>query len=207
MLVNEIFESVQGEGTFLGYPALFIRLQGCNLSCRFCDTKYALGEGGMDVKLDSLVALIRNSPSYHVVFTGGEPLLQQKEISEVIREVNRGKFYEVETNGTIKPNIEFLVHLFTVSPKDDFQISPSFFEMPGVVFKFVVDKEEDLEKIENFVDLHDITRPIYLMPQATTLLEHKKKLPMLFEFVKVHQGHYRITPRLQILAYGKRKGV
>lgn len=207
MKVNEIFESIQGEGVYIGCNALFIRLQGCNRSCDFCDTKYA--KDGSEVDIRKLDAIIRNSPSRHVVFTGGEPMLQQKEIGELIRRVTtvHQKFYEVETNGTIEPVIDPYIHLFTVSPKDDFKIARKFFYIPKVIFKFVIGCREDLEKVRMFVELHvTTTQQVYLMPQTITLAGHRKLLPMLFEFVKKYPEQYRITPRLHVLAYGNRRG-
>lgn len=214
--MSEIFESVQGEGVYLGYPALFIRLQGCNLKCWFCDTQYALNGKCTPVKMSvpEVIETILNSKSYHVVFTGGEPLLQQKDIGAICCGIGKRKFFEVETNGTIRPNIS-CIDLFTVSPKGNFEVSSRFFEFPQVVvnwdfecpqvaFKFVVDERKDLVKIDEFVREHKLN-PVYLMPQTVTLDGHRTKLPMLFEFVREHPN-YRITPRLHILAYGKKRG-
>jgi len=206
MKVNEIFESVQGEGVYMGVNALFIRLQGCNKSCDFCDSKYA--KDGTDIDIIHLDAIVRNSPSKHVVFTGGEPMLQQDDIGTLIRRVTtvKPKFYEIETNGTIEPRIDPYIHLFTVSPKDDFKISRKFFFIPRVAFKFVIGCDEDLEKVKAFVALHVTTQQVYLMPQTITLAGHRKLLPKLFEFVKEHPNQYRITPRLHILAYKNKRG-
>jgi len=79
--VNEIFQSIQGEGSRAGRPCLFIRLTGCPLRCVYCDTAYAFHEGSM-MELDALLAQARerlgppmagpNAP--FVELTGGEPL-------------------------------------------------------------------------------------------------------------------------------------
>jgi len=208
MKVSEIFESVQGEGEYLGQRALFIRLHGCNLKCDFCDSKYTWNGVVWQLTVENVVESIEKSHCYHVVFTGGEPMLQQKEIHRVVMGVPGGKFYEIETNGTISPTIEHAIHLFTVSPKGNFRVARKFFTLKNVVFKFVVDTTMDLRKIEDFVQLHRVKVPIYLMPQTISLEGHQRKLPMLFDFLKTHpQPDYRITPRLHVLAFGNKRGV
>lgn len=97
--INEIFESIQGEGKYAGHPALFIRTSGCNLSCNFCDTKYHVN--GEDISTKDLVTRIKASKPKIVVWTGGEPLLQFKDgIEDVIAET-RDKFHQLETNGEL----------------------------------------------------------------------------------------------------------
>ena len=73
--VSETFASLMGESTRAGMPAYFIRLTGCNLRCRFCDTAYAY-EGGSEMTVAALVARVRAQPHRLVLVTGGEPLLQ-----------------------------------------------------------------------------------------------------------------------------------
>jgi len=103
--VNEIFYSIQGESTFAGLPCVFIRLTGCNLRCRYCDTQYAYQEGrSMDVEL-ALQEMSKFNCAL-VEITGGEPLLQ-KETSELAsRLIEQGNQVLVETNGT--KNIDVL---------------------------------------------------------------------------------------------------
>ena len=76
LLVHEIYASVQGESSFVGLPCTFVRLTGCNLRCRWCDTPDAFG-GGERMPLDAVrdAALALGTPLIEV--TGGEPLLQQ----------------------------------------------------------------------------------------------------------------------------------
>jgi organic radical activating enzyme len=78
--VSEIFTSFEGEGLFVGKKTLFIRLSGCHLKCRWCDTKYALPlDSGTDYQIDEIKDLIVKELqpfTYKVNFTGGEPLLQ-----------------------------------------------------------------------------------------------------------------------------------
>jgi 7-carboxy-7-deazaguanine synthase len=76
LTVCETFTSLLGESTLAGLPAFFIRLSGCNLRCRYCDTTYAY-EGGEVWEVESLVKAARSSATRLVLVTGGEPLLQK----------------------------------------------------------------------------------------------------------------------------------
>ncbi len=85
--VSEIFTSIEGEGIFVGKKTLFIRLSGCHLRCRWCDTKYALPlDSGTDYQIDEIKDLIIKELrpfTYKVNFTGGEPLLQTEAVIEL----------------------------------------------------------------------------------------------------------------------------
>jgi 7-carboxy-7-deazaguanine synthase len=74
--INEIFFSIQGESTWAGSPCVFIRLTGCNLRCRWCDTEYAFYEGS-HLKVEEVVDRVRGFGCNLVEVTGGEPLLQK----------------------------------------------------------------------------------------------------------------------------------
>lgn len=77
--VSEIFRSIQGESTRAGLPCTFIRLAGCNLRCRWCDTPYAY-EGSVPMTVDQVLAAVRALPAPLVEVTGGEPLLQERTV-------------------------------------------------------------------------------------------------------------------------------
>ena len=85
--ISEIFTSIEGEGIFVGKKTLFIRLSGCHLKCRWCDTKYALPlDSGLDYLIDEIKDLIIKELqpfTYKVNFTGGEPLLQTEAVIEL----------------------------------------------------------------------------------------------------------------------------
>ena len=102
MKVCEIFHSIQGEGEFSGYPTIFIRLTGCNLRCRYCDTQYAFYEGE-DVDVDEIMKRIEPFKSRYVCVTGGEPLLQEEtpNLIEALLKHKRGYMVLLETNGSI----------------------------------------------------------------------------------------------------------
>src|SRR5579862_9918001 len=116
-LVNEYFQSLQGEGYFTGTPAFFLRMQGCDVGCNFCDTKYTWSFKTKQVDHTNLKP---NSPQHalmsideilemcgetrHVVITGGEPCLQNLDpLCKFL--IETGKTVQIETSGTAESEI------------------------------------------------------------------------------------------------------
>ena len=100
MKISEIFTSIQGESTFCGLPCTFIRVAGCNLRCKYCDTTYAL-EGGEELKLSQILSSVRDSEISLVELTGGEPLLQDECYLLVNLLLEEGYEVLLETNGSV----------------------------------------------------------------------------------------------------------
>ena len=96
--VNEIFFSIQGEGTRAGQPCVFVRLTGCPLRCRWCDTAYAFHEGSRRSE-DEVMDALRAYPCRLVELTGGEPLAQEAAFPFVSRLLDEGWQVMVETSG------------------------------------------------------------------------------------------------------------
>ena len=99
--IVEIFHSIQGEGLYVGAPQIFVRFYGCNLNCKFCDTKLTRFDKYSDI--EAFEALLSFRDKFHsVCFTGGEPLLQKdflKKVSTLIKQ--KGLVVYLETNGTL----------------------------------------------------------------------------------------------------------
>jgi 7-carboxy-7-deazaguanine synthase len=101
--ISEIFYSIQGEGTRSGLPCVFVRLQGCNLNCSWCDTEYAINPDETPLKLTGkqIIEEIQKYKCNFVEFTGGEPLIQ-REIVEIMGFLcDNGYTVALETNGSI----------------------------------------------------------------------------------------------------------
>jgi len=117
MIVNEIFYSLQGEGFLAGVPSAFVRLAGCPLRCRWCDTKYALSESaGEDWHVDEIIEKVGKYPGRFVVVTGGEPMISP-ELTELVRRLRScGKHITIETAGiAYVPDLS--CDLMSISPK------------------------------------------------------------------------------------------
>jgi 7-carboxy-7-deazaguanine synthase len=100
MKVIEIFDSIDGEGIYTGALATFIRLAGCNLRCRYCDTTYSF-TGGEEMTIGSIVAEVERIGNVHVTLTGGEPLIH-KDVGELIKVLcQKGYIVNIETNGSV----------------------------------------------------------------------------------------------------------
>lgn len=108
MRVVEIFKSIEGEGKYAGMPVIFIRLWGCNLRCKYCDTNYSwenMGEEGFEATPKEILHQVREKwpQDKQITITGGEPLIHE-DIWTLIQVLgNAGYFMNIETNGTIAP--------------------------------------------------------------------------------------------------------
>lgn len=99
LTINEIFYSIQGESTWAGLPFVFIRLTGCNLRCRYCDTQYAYTQGTVWT-IDKILAHVAKLRCRHIAVTGGEPLLQTDTPLLIEQLLESGFTTTIETNGS-----------------------------------------------------------------------------------------------------------
>jgi 7-carboxy-7-deazaguanine synthase len=116
--ISEIFESIQGEGVYFGEWQVFVRFFGCNLSCKFCDTRL---EHFKEYKPEELLSeLKRFKGSYHSVsFTGGEPLLQKDFLNEVLPRTRKAGFKNyLETNGTLPEALKEVIDAVDIVAMD-----------------------------------------------------------------------------------------
>ena len=144
--IAQIYESIQGEGLLIGTPSVFIRIQGCNLRCSWCDQPESLNfNGGQSIPL---IEVIKKAISYsprHAVITGGEPFTSQHLHRLVESLIERGFTVQIETNGTLfNPEMERFkgsIHI-TCSPKGAarYYVHPSILKIASEL-KFVVDEE------------------------------------------------------------------
>lgn len=100
MHIIEIYKSVQGESTFVGLPCIFVRLAGCNLRCDWCDSEYTFN-GGTKMSLELVEAEVAKlAPVKLVEITGGEPMLQEREVVPLMEKLLEGGFTVLlETSG------------------------------------------------------------------------------------------------------------
>ena len=225
MKVNEIFYSLQGEGRLVGVPSVFVRLAGCPLRCRWCDTKYALSESaGRDYSIEELKAEVLRYPSRHLVVTGGEPLVAEG-VGEMLGLFSEsGMHITIETSG-IKFLPDLSCDLMSISPKlanstpaesqhaiehekhrFDIEALQALIDNYDYQLKFVVDKPADLDEIAECIEQLNNINPykIYLMPQAKTKQELIDKSQMLAKFCL--QTGFALSQRLHVLLWEGEKG-
>lgn len=146
--INEIFYSIQGEGRNTGLPCIFIRFAGCNKTCKWCDTKHN------KFKLmtsDAIINKIETYPCNNIIFTGGEPTLQDYTTLQYSLAM-KGYWIGIETNGTKEvKGFDWI----TISPKDTNIKSFKCHEC-----KVVWTGKEDLDWIRG----HTFARYYYLQP-------------------------------------------
>lgn len=194
--VNEIFHSIQGEGYHVGTPCTFIRLQGCNVGCEWCDTKYTWKAGGERMTAKEIAEQVVFS---YVVITGGEPTLY--DLDDMIHELHlRGvQCIALETSGQNPLRGNLSPDHVTWSPKPNlrYECHPDLIPFITEV-KWVVDDDLDLATVE--IMTRRVT-PSYvsLMPEGTPPTpEHiNKAMAMLFELTKASRLPWRLGARLQ----------
>jgi 7-carboxy-7-deazaguanine synthase len=100
MQITEIYKSLQGESTYAGLPCVFVRLTGCNLRCTWCDSEYTF-QGGRKMSIQEVRnEILRLSPCGLVEITGGEPMLQEREVVPLMRHlIDDGYTILLETSG------------------------------------------------------------------------------------------------------------
>lgn len=160
--INELFFSIQGESTLVGWPTVFVRTTGCNLRCTYCDTKYSYHEGEFQ-SIPDLVRKIQSYPAKHVCVTGGEPLLQ-KDVFELMTQLcDLGYTVSLETSGSkpihqVDPRVLIVLDVKTPDSgaADSFDLENLSVRSQQVEYKFVVNSEKDFDWAENFCRQHDL---------------------------------------------------
>jgi 7-carboxy-7-deazaguanine synthase len=105
MRITEIFYSIQGESSFVGMPCIFVRLTWCNLRCVWCDSEYTF-TGGTEMSLDEVIEKVHQYDCRLIEITGGEPLVQKRECTELVRRLcDAGYSVLVETGGSLDASV------------------------------------------------------------------------------------------------------
>lgn len=208
MKVTEIFYSLQGEGVWLGRPAVFLRLAGCCAPyCPWCDTRYAWDEG-QDMGQDAIVAELSRYTCRNVVITGGEPLLQWEELASLhARLIEQGYAIQYETSG--KAGIPVIKDAIVVcSPKylhGIWHIDPEALGRADYL-KFIYHDQTSEQVILRFImDNHIPVEKVCIMPEGSTREAQLAMMAPTFAFCRRHA--LTLTPRLHILTFDTQRGI
>jgi 7-carboxy-7-deazaguanine synthase len=225
MIINEIFYSLQGEGSLAGVPSVFVRLSGCPLRCKWCDTKYAWGKDtGEEMSIEAIKEKVLSHETRHIVITGGEPMVHP-DLPKLIKALSDPSLHiTIETSG-----IAFVTglkcDLMSISPKLsnstpkneaeagdhdqqrlNIETTQQLIDEYDYQIKFVIDSPDDLNEIAATIQKLTGINPykIMLMPQAQTKSEYVKKLPIVAEIAK--STGFTLSPRLQVQLWNNDKG-
>ena len=196
--IVEIFATTQGEGPFSGYPAVFLRLGGCNLACSFCDTEF---DEHQEITLADIITQIENlakNPQGNrvrklVVITGGEPMRQP--IEKLCQQLIDLKFsVQIETNGTIYRSLNKEVSIIC-SPKNTgngySEIREDLLEKITAL-KFIVSNDNELYTHVPEVGQARYDIPVYVQPMDEYDEEKNKNNLELVKKIAFEKG-YRIS--------------
>jgi organic radical activating enzyme len=223
--VSEVFESIQGEGKSAGEPALFVRLALCNLRCVFCDSRYAWDfstysyeEEVSEQTIEELTPKLLAASVGRLIVTGGEPLLQQPALEELLEQLGSRFFVEVETNGTICPSHALVVRVgqWNVSPKLSNSGEPAarrlnsealhaLLQTDRAYLKLVLSAQTELSEATALVE--ELGWPparVLLMPRASTREELSLVEPVVRELAA--RAGYGYSPRLHVERFGGERG-
>ena len=230
MKISELFFSIQGEGELTGIPSVFVRTSGCNLRCRWCDTKYSSWTPeGENVDIEELVERVCSYPARHVVVTGGEPMIAKdiKEFADLLKQ--SGKHITIETAGTIAPN-GIQCDLASISPKlsdstpekgeiseewierhdstrIDYNILNEWIDSYEFQLKFVVSRKEEINEVKCIIDKIEsdiLPEKVLLMPEGTDSETIHSRYDMLVDLCK--ENGFRMCNRLHLDLFGNTRG-
>lgn len=227
MFIAELFESIQGEGRYVGVASVFLRTSGCNLRCWFCDTPETSWQPrGQRLSLADVTKSLLESDCDHAVLTGGEPFLVPElvPLTESLRAA--GKVITIETAGTVFRPVQ--ADLISLSPKlanstpslerserwhhrhEELRHQPAvierFIREYDYQIKFVLDHPSDIEDVLNWCQEFPSVTPdrVYLMAQAVEVDVLETKNAWLNDLADQHG--FQVSPRLHIELFGNTPG-
>jgi 7-carboxy-7-deazaguanine synthase len=206
--VNEIFHSLQGEADAVGYPTVFVRLTGCPLRCRYCDTEYAFHAGEW-WDLDAITEAVSGYATRHVCVTGGEPLAQPNCLKLLERLCDRGFEVSLETSGAldiapVDSRVSRVVDIKTPGSREAARNRIENFDLltQRDQVKFVICSREDYDWSKAFLKEHGLSErcrilfsPSYNEVSPTALAEWilADRLPVRFQ-LQLHKVLWGDTP-------------
>jgi len=213
MKISEIFFSIQGEGVEIGLPTVFVRLFACDLRCTWCDSMYAVeGTDFKDMSIEEVTAEIERFNCKRVCFTGGEPLIQQKELEILAKDlVHDGYEIILETSGHKEPPPVFWTDSCLISmdckcpgsgmeKRMDFELMEKL--RPNDQLKFVIQDEADYEYAKGILKKYKIKANIIFQPVYGSSLKW-----LTGRVLEDRLERVRVLPQLHKIIWGDIRGV
>lgn len=187
MKVNEIFYSIEGEGVRTGYPAIFLRLFGCNLHCSYCDTRYGCeGTDYTEKNIPEIIDTLRQFPARRITVTGGEPLVQPHVEALIDALIANGYEVNIETNGSVdiypyifKQNVIITMDWKTAASGMESKMLRNNLKLlrPQDVLKFVVGSVDELNDMKWLLEdvptsAQVFVSPVFGMIEPHTIVEY-----------------------------------
>jgi len=209
MKVCEIFLSIQGEGVTMGLPTTFVRLTGCNLRCKWCDTTYAYEEGS-EMSIDDIMVKVKGLGCEQVCVTGGEPMCQEDVASLVDHLIGQGYLVTLETNGSVsieslQCSEHLMISLDVKCPSSGENEKTDFSNLellsPNDQLKFIIGDRQDYDYAKGILDRHSPVCHVVMTPVGGADLKG------LAGWVLEDKLKVRVLPQLHKLIWGDRRGI
>jgi len=211
--ISEIFFSIQGEGVEIGLPTVFVRLFACDLRCTWCDSMYAVeGTDFKEMAIEDVRAEIERYSCKRVCFTGGEPLIQQKELEILAKDlVHYGYEIILETSGHKEPPPVFwtdscLISMDCKCPGSGMEKRMDFELMEKLrskdQLKFVIQDEADYKYAKGILKKYKIKANIVFQPVYGSSLKWLTERVLEDGLERV-----RVLPQLHKIIWGEIRGV
>jgi 7-carboxy-7-deazaguanine synthase len=209
MKICEIFRSLQGEGTLIGTPTVFVRTTGCNLECAWCDTPYSKKDGD-EMTVPEILDKVKAFEIHYVCVTGGEPLYQKESVKLIDELLKAGYHVSVETNGSISLedlpcSMNMLISMDIKCPSsgmaDQMDLTNLELLSPLDQLKFVVASRDDMMYAAKMLKDHKVECTVIFTPVGGLDLEP------VADFVLKKKLNVRVLPQLHKLIWGEKRGV
>lgn len=209
MLICEIYQSIQGEGTQMGLPTVFVRVTGCPLRCRWCDEPRALSEGTV-MTLDDIKERIGAYPTKNVCLTGGEPLAHKQAGTLMRTLADDGFSVTVETSGALPidelPRIPGITISMDIKCPSSGMQDRMKFENLGLLrlwdqVKFVIADRTDYEYAKKVIDERNTAATVVFQPEGG-----REMLPLV-DWVLQDGLNVRVLPQLHKIIWRDKRGV
>lgn len=204
MNVIEIFASIDGEGKRQGSLTTFLRLHDCNIRCSYCDTLYSYGPQSTfeSMSIRAVADIIEQLGNHRITITGGEPLLQEQAVIELIDELTKRNpqyDFNIETNGTIVPsfqrdNVWFTYDYKMPSSLAEDSMNLDIFKIATAedIIKFVVGSVQDLDRMDEVLKTYPTNGQIFVSPVWGNI-----EGAMIVDYMKAHNWQ-NVKLQLQI---------